>query len=262
MDFVNGLYVSDHGNKFESLERCPKCGRTIRMLVTAPDVFDDPTEVDCSCDCMVSEEERQKRNINRQTEDSQIEGYFYNLLDEPKGKREVFDVDDLADPNTTTYCKEFCIGFPKALKAEFKAFSKIKKGIVFIGESGRGKTFFANCIGNALIGMGYQVLETNLSRLAADMNFNDYAVKLRQLKRYHLLIIDDWGTERKTEVMDELLQLVVDERYRQGLPIILTTNKTIPELTYPKTDKEIRIISRLSEMVDFKKVGGEDRRTK
>ena len=46
------------------------------------------------------------------------------------------------------------------------------------------------------------------------------------MNRYSLLILDDLGIERKTGYMQENIYTIIDNRYRIGLPMIITTNLT------------------------------------
>ena len=234
-------------NYDEVLERCPVCGRTTKMTMYR-DFLEEPWTVDCICDC-VEDDQRDKFQTKHTGE------YFHNIISDKKFKEAIFDRDDLKNTKITDYCKQYVIDFKNRIKQR-------KNGIVFIGDTGVGKSFFAACIGNALIDAGYTVLATTLPRLSADIGFNDLNEKLIQLKQFQVLIIDDWGIERKTEIMDELLQTVIDERYRQQLPIILTSNRTLQQIIYPEDDRDRRIISRLAEMAEVVPVKGQDRRAK
>lgn len=232
-------------NRVEVLERCPICGRTTRQTIYR-DFLEEPITVECICDCVSDDPMDHFKGPQR-------EQYFHNIITDQKFKSAIFDNDDLHNPKITTFCKEYVINFGKIIKHK-------KNCLVFIGNTGTGKSFFAACIGNALMDAGYTVLATTLPRLSADIGFDDLNTKLKQLKQYQMLIIDDWGIERKTEIMDELLQTIVDERYRQGLPMILTSNRTTKQMIYPEDAMDHRIISRLAEMADVVPVTGTDRR--
>ena len=82
------------------------------------------------------------------------------------------------------------------------------------------------------------------------------------LKRFDLLIIDDLASERDTEYMGEIVQNIIDSRYRSGLPLIITTNLTAEELKHPAEIRKQRIYSRLFEMCVPVEVKGYDRRKK
>ena len=76
-----------------------------------------------------------------------------------------------------------------------------------------------------------------------------------------LLIIDDLGIERNTEYALEQVYAVIDERYKTGLPLIITTNLTISQLRNPEDVAHARIYSRVLEMCTPVHVPGHDRRT-
>ena len=60
-----------------------------------------------------------------------------------------------------------------------------------------------------------------------------------------LLILDDLGSEKTSDFTIQSLYLIIDRRYRNLKPTIITTNLTLPEIG-EKIDA--RIASRLSEM--------------
>lgn len=233
--------------KDEVLEICPRCKRALKMRFHR-DYLEEPWTVSCICDCM--DEDR-----TDEFQPAPIGESFHNIIRDQRFKEAVFEKDDLKTPKVTTHCKEYVIHFKQNLKNR-------KNGLVLFGETGVGKSFFAACVGNALLDYGFTVLATTLPRLSADVKFGELNEQLHKLKQYQALIIDDWGIERKTEYMDEFMQTIVDERYRQGLPIILTTNRNRDQIIYPADAAERRILSRLAEMADFVPVKGEDRRIK
>ena len=80
------------------------------------------------------------------------------------------------------------------------------------------------------------------------------------LNQFDLLVIDDLASERDTEYMGEIVQNIIDSRYRSNLPLIITTNLTSDELKHPSTIRKERIYSRLFEMCVPVEVKGSDRR--
>jgi DNA replication protein DnaC len=72
-----------------------------------------------------------------------------------------------------------------------------------------------------------------------------------------LLVIDDLGVERPTEWVSEQLYRIVDERYRNCLPLFVTTNLTGVQLRDRLGD---RLVSRLAEMCISVRLDGKDRR--
>ena len=116
---------------------------------------------------------------------------------------------------------------------------------------------------NELIAGGTPVLMTNFSKILNQMG-NMYTEEryryIRSFSNYPLLIIDDLGIERSTEYAKEQVYAVVDERYKSGLPIIVTTNLTIGEIREPRLLADARITSRILEMCVPVNVNGPDRR--
>ena len=75
-----------------------------------------------------------------------------------------------------------------------------------------------------------------------------------------MLILDDLGIERSTEYALEQVYAVIDERYKSGLPVIITTNLKIAEIRNPQDVAYARIYSRILEMCTPVRISGEDRR--
>lgn len=65
-----------------------------------------------------------------------------------------------------------------------------------------------------------------------------------KLTNYDLIILDDVGAEKINDVSRQNLYYLIDERYRNCLPIYITSNFTIDELNA----LEPRLVSRMSEM--------------
>ena len=107
-------------------------------------------------------------------------------------------------------------------------------GLLLWGSIGTGKTFFAGCIANALIEQGESVLMTNFAKILntlSGMYSEEKNEFIASLMRYSLLIIDDLGIERNTEYAKEQVYNIIDERYKAKLPLIVTTNLTLDQLT-------------------------------
>ena len=131
------------------------------------------------------------------------------------------------------------------------------------GDVGTGKSFVAACIANALLDQGIPVLMTNFSKILNQMGAMYSEERYRYIasfSNYSLLILDDLGIERSTEYALEQVYAVIDERYKAGLPVIITTNLKIAEIRNPQDVAYARIYSRILEMCTPVRISGEDRR--
>ena len=136
-------------------------------------------------------------------------------------------------------------------------------GLLLWGDVGTGKSFVAACIANALLDQGIPVLMTNFSKILNQMGAMYSEERYRYIasfSNYSLLILDDLGIERSTEYALEQVYAVIDERYKSGLPVIITTNLKIAEIRNPQDVAYARIYSRILEMCTPVRISGEDRR--
>lgn len=165
-----------------------------------------------------------------------------------------FANDDRANERVSTIMQNYA--------DNFDTMKENGKGILLYGEVGRGKSFLACCVGNALIERGIPVLMTDFERIERESskNYNERQEYFDALNRFPLLIIDDLGVERNTTYMNSVVYTVIDNRVKAGLPIIVTTNLTAEELKNPAEIANMRIYSRLLGACLPIEVKGHDRR--
>lgn len=143
-------------------------------------------------------------------------------------------------------------------------------GLLLWGNVGTGKTYFAACIANALLDIGVPVMMTNFAKIINAMSGFDFGRKneedrngyLNSLNCYKLLIIDDLGAERQSEYALEIVYSVIDSRYKNAQPLIVTTNMTLDEIKQPGDIAYSRIYDRILEMCSPIEFKGESRRRK
>ncbi len=142
----------------------------------------------------------------------------------------------------------------KAYVSSFKPQTKgeTKKGLLFIGCTGSGKTHLAVGILKAIIEKGYTGYYGNVvDFLAALRNTfsGDSTVKemdiFDKFMAVDFLVLDDIGAEKPSDWMRDRLYMLVNRRYESNLPILVTTNKDIVEL---EEHVGKRTVSRLCEM--------------
>lgn len=135
-------------------------------------------------------------------------------------------------------------------------------GMLLAGPPGTGKTFAAACVANALISKGVPVLVTSFPKILNSGGW-DKAELTGQMKEFDLLVIDDFGTERKGSTNGyalEIVQMVIDERYKTQKPLIVTTNLSRSQMDNPENMDYLRIFDRLEEMCVPLFFGGASRR--
>lgn len=235
--------VRDGDYQRDGLWYCGKCNTPKQTEVVIAGAKIKPM---CLCKCQEAAD-KQKERESRTAANREL------CFDDPSDTISTFTLDDGKNDITKT-CKAYADNFAELLKQN--------KGLVLFGETGVGKTFAVNALANELIDRGYKVRSTSLRSLGKELQgFNvDRSRVIRSLNLFDLLILDDWGTERDTEWMNELVQEIIDSRYKAKKPLILTTNYGAQELKAPADLKMKRIVSRLYDICVFIEVKGKDRR--
>ena len=210
----------------------------------------------CECETARAKEIEDKRKARERAEriDRMRRICFQSDANSGRMAQWTFDADNGANPAISTAARKYAENF-----AEMR---KHGKGLLLFGDVGRGKTFAAACIANALIDNERPCYMTNFATLrnvlmGMTKGKQEY---IDSLNAYDLLVIDDLAAEADTQYMNEVVYNVVDSRYRSGLPTIVTTNLTAKELKNPADINKARIYSRLLEMCLPVEVVGQDQR--
>lgn len=122
-------------------------------------------------------------------------------------------------------------------------------GLLFWGPSGTGKTFAAACIANALVDLEVGVRMITLGEALLNlfgMSGEERVRYLNSLTTCGLLILDDFGVERRTPYAREQVYEIINRRYLSGRPMVVTTNLTLKELKNADRD-DSRIHDRVLE---------------
>lgn len=154
----------------------------------------------------------------------------------------------------------------KTLLRYVSKFDRIYKdniGLMLYGEAGNGKTFFAECVANALTDAGYFAWMSSIRAISAAMSGNygeNRSYLMRRIQEVDLLILDDFGAERDTSFMNEQVYDVINERYKSGRPLMVTTNLDPSDMAKEQNITAKRIYERVMEMCTPLKIEGGTRR--
>lgn len=243
IDEINGnpaLSADEYIDPADGLIHCRSCGG--RRQIVLPSPFHEGFVVPrCICPCQkeadriraeeAAKHERMERIRRRKAQGLQ-DSYLHDYT---------FANDNGQNP---------LIGKAHAYVEQWHEAYKQNVGLLLFGDVGTGKSFFAGCIANALLDMDVPVLMTNFPTILNKLTglySEDRAEFVNSLDEYDLLIIDDLGAERSTEYAMEQIFNIVDSRYRNRKPMIITTNLRLEEIKKPPDLAHARIYDRILE---------------
>jgi DNA replication protein DnaC len=133
--------------------------------------------------------------------------------------------------------------------------------LLIIGNFGCGKTHLAAAIANFAVGMGVPPLFLTVPdlldtlRFAYDSEDTTFEQRFEEIRSAALLVLDDFGTQNATEWAQEKLFQIINYRYINHLPVVVTTNLSLDQI-------EPRIRSRLQdpELVSIVRIQAPDYR--
>jgi len=181
--------------------------------------------------------------------------YYSNVVDKEKYGSEKSPLENVEN------IKSIAVKFCENLK------SPKQKNLLFVGNTGTGKTFISNCIAKEAISKGCTVLYQT-SSILMDMiieskfaSQKDSWLKEQYEKVFEvdLLIIDDLGTETLNNVKFTELFNIINTRLLKHKKTIISTNLMLPELA---AEYDERVISRLIGNYIVCKFFGDDIRLK
>lgn len=104
------------------------------------------------------------------------------------------------------------------------------------GKYGCGKTHLAAAIANFAVGLGVPTLFITVPDLLDSLRFAyddpeaTFEQRFEELRNIQLLIMDDFGTQNTTPWAQEKLFQILNYRYTNRLPLVITTNNALPEI--------------------------------
>lgn len=224
----------------DGLLHCGVCHEPVQQVVEELKKFLPggiaPTQCRCTREMFRrAHEEREREKARERVAELQRMGFS-----DPAYLRHTFANDNGSSPKAREAAEWYVENFQK-LKAE-------GKGLLFMGDTGTGKTFYACCIANALIERGVPVWVTTMQpllRKAGDFNTADSV--FNHVKTAELLVLDDFGSTQNSARNLDLMFELIDTRARSGLPLIVTTNLCATDFDDAPLELK-RIYSRLKGM--------------
>lgn len=150
-------------------------------------------------------------------------------------------------------------------KSFIRHFDKKNENLLFLGNTGVGKTFLANCIAKELLDKGYTVIYLTAFRLFDILEKYKFgreaenslaaADQFEYILDCDMLIIDDLGTELSNSFTTSQLYLIINERLLRQKSTLISTNLSLDNLN---TNYSERIYSRIISNYCIRRVVGED----
>lgn len=252
IDVMEMQIVSQKGDYFQDgILYCGQCNTPKQTKISVGGRIWTPA---CMCECEAQRFRAKQEKMERESALDSVKRLRQMGFSDSEMKDCTFEKDDGSNEKLSQVARKY---------VEIFAQMQMRgKGLLLYGSVGTGKTFMSACIANALIEKGHPCLVTNFSRLVNTLQgmYEGRQRYIDDLKRFDLLVIDDLASERDTAYMGEIVQSVIDARYRTGKPLIVTTNLTANEMKHPEDIRRRRIYSRLFEMCIPVEVKGNDRR--
>lgn len=156
---------------------------------------------------------------------------------------------------------------PSNIQSLVENIKESRKGIYIYGTCGTGKTHICYAIASKINNEKFKIRVWSLPELLRYIK-RDYDelnkgkdfenTNFAQVMNYNgILVIDDIGTEKMSEWVEETLYAIINRRYEDVMPTIFTSNYSPEELTSRLGD---RIVSRIVGSCDVIELSGKDRR--
>ncbi|MGN1340504.1 MAG: ATP-binding protein [Oscillospiraceae bacterium] len=229
------------------------CGNCRTPKQTDVVILGNTMRVYCACRCAMEAREREKAEsraveARMRAERMRQEGFYDSAY-----LSMTFERDDRPQHRLSRASRHYAEVFSPTAE---------QHGIVFTGNVGTGKTFYACCIANAVIDRGFSAWVTTLPPLIRALSDRVSAKEtIERIQRIDLLVLDDLGANSPNDYTTDKMFEIVDARYRCGKPFIVTTNLSADDTQYPSLAMR-RIFDRLNERCRTVVVDGESRRKK
>ena len=210
----------------KNVELCQKCHQEIKNY---HEIYEGRA-IFYRCDC---EREEEVKKINAEVETEKKEKIQKLFSCANIGKRFI---------NCSFKNFQKRAGVEKAFNAaldfskKFREKQETGEGILFYGGSGNGKTHLAVAIVREVVKQGYSAVFQPAAELQYRLNatYHDSEESeteiMNGLVEANLTVFDDLGKGKWSEKVEERIYVILDGRYRELRPTVITTNMKLSEL--------------------------------
>lgn len=222
---------------------CDKCGEPIQKIV---ELLGAKRKVPIVCRCRKKElKEKEERDLNLEKQE-RLKSLMKNSLMEKSFFEKTFEDWDFNKGPRSMY------NLGTKYSENFNKAKENGLGLLIHGSPGNGKSYLSFAIANRLLQKQTPVICISINGLLERIRetYSRWGKEgeteiLKSLGNADLVVLDDLGVEQSTEWSVTKIYNIIDSRYRNKLPLIVTTNVSIEDL------KEMygeRTVDRLLEM--------------
>ena len=225
MEQLQTILKTKTGLESELNSKCDKCSQPLYKKYNILGI-DRIVRISCLCEKEIYDKKVQDEESKEKQQ--RLERILTNSLMDKKFKESTFENWDFEKGTKKMY------ELGKRYSSNFKKCKSEGLGLLIYGEPGNGKTYLSSCIANSLLENMIPTICVSVNGLLSRIQetYNKWGKEaesdiIKNLCNADLLIIDDLGTEKKSEWSKSMIYNIIDNRYRSNLPLIITSNLNI-----------------------------------